>query len=104
MVVMKQLLLRVPEDVHARLAARAQREGRSINSIATEILDLTVDVDKGDLRARVRAKAAALGMLHPGTTDGGPRMTPEERQRALDSTRGLGPIADRLIDEERNRL
>jgi predicted HicB family RNase H-like nuclease len=36
---LKQLLLRVPEDVHRRLAARAKREGRSVNALATEILD-----------------------------------------------------------------
>jgi plasmid stability protein len=35
---MKQLLLRVPEDLHRRLALRAGREGRSMNAVATEIL------------------------------------------------------------------
>ncbi|MGH9120959.1 MAG: FitA-like ribbon-helix-helix domain-containing protein, partial [Acidimicrobiales bacterium] len=29
---MKQLLLRVPDDVHRRLAARAARDGRSLNA------------------------------------------------------------------------
>ncbi|MGH3131560.1 MAG: FitA-like ribbon-helix-helix domain-containing protein [Gaiellaceae bacterium] len=40
---MKQLLLRVPEDVHRRLVARADREGRSINAVATEILDAAAE-------------------------------------------------------------
>jgi plasmid stability protein len=100
---MKQLLLRVPEDVHARLAARAAREGRSINAVATEIIDLTVDLDQGNRRDRLRAKAAALGMLRP-TRAPKRRLTDAERRQAIESTRGLGPIADALIDHERNRL
>ena len=86
-----------------RLVARARREGRSINSVATELIDLAVDVDLGDPRARVRAKAAALGMLHPGTTSG-PRQTPEARRRAIESMRGIGPVLDDILDEDRNRL
>lgn len=100
---MKQLLLRVPEEVHARLAARAQREGRSINSVATEILDLTIDIDQGNRRDRLRAKAAALGILHPGTGSG-KRQTPAERRRAIESFRGIGPVLDAILDEDRNRL
>ena len=29
---MKQVLLRMPEDIHRRLVARAAREGRSLNA------------------------------------------------------------------------
>jgi plasmid stability protein len=47
---MKQLLLRVPDDVHRRLAMRAAREGRSVNALATELLDLGAGVDQGDRR------------------------------------------------------
>jgi hypothetical protein len=101
---MKQVLLRVPEDLHLRLVARAQREGRSVNAVANELLDLNVDVDLGDATARVRARAAALGWLHPGTRRGGPRQSPEERQRAIDSMRGIGPVIDEILDEGRNRL
>ncbi|MDX6240733.1 MAG: HicB family [Kribbellaceae bacterium] len=36
---MRQLLLRVPDDLHARLAARAQERGQSVNALATELLD-----------------------------------------------------------------
>ena len=100
---MKQLLLRVPEDLHRRLAARAHREGRSVNSLANELLDLTIDADKGDRRTRLRAKAAALGILRHVPAPEKP-LTPEERQQAIESTRGLGPMADRLINEERDRL
>jgi plasmid stability protein len=97
---MKQLLLRVPEDLHRRLAARARREGRSVNAVATEILDAAADADRGDLRARVRAAAAAAGSLSP--TQARP-VSAARRRRIIASTRGLGPQLDRLLAEERER-
>jgi hypothetical protein len=101
---MKQLLLRVPEELHERLAARARRERRSVNSLATELIEMTVGAGgPSDRRARLRAKAAALGILRPAPRPE-KRLTAAERQAAIDSTRGLGPMADRLIDEDRGRL
>jgi plasmid stability protein len=98
---MKQLLLRVPDDVHRRLAARAARDGRSVNALATEILDAAVDADGGDRRARLRATAAACGLLRtvPATP-----VTPARRRRIIASTRGTGPILDQLLAEERDRV
>lgn len=98
---MKQLLLRVPEDVHRRLVARAAREGRSLNAVATEILDTAADADGGDRRAQVRAAAAAAGMLR--TADARPAGA-ARRRRVLESTRGLGPQIDRLLADERDRV
>jgi len=98
---MKQLLLRVPEDVHRRLAARARREGRSINAWATEILDLAAESDQGNRRTRLRAAAAAAGTLR-GTQ--GERVSAARRRRIIDSTRGQGPRVDRVLAEERDRL
>lgn len=99
-VAVRQLLLRVPDDVHRRLAARAAREGRSVNAVATEILDAAADADEGDRRSRLRARAAALGILRSYPA---PQVSPAERERALASMTGTGPIADRLIAEERDR-
>jgi plasmid stability protein len=96
----KQLLLRVPEDIHRRLAARAAREGRSINAVATEILDAAAEADRGDRRTRLRAAAAAAGVLDERPA---PRVDDRRRRRILESTRGLGPQVDRLLDEERER-
>lgn len=98
---MRQLLLRVPDSVHKRISARAAREGRSINAVATEIIDAAADADRGDRSARLRAQAAATGALLAVT---GSRVSKAERKRIIDSTRGLGPIADQLIGEERDRL
>ena len=98
---MKQLLLRVPDDVHRRLAARAARDGRSVNSVATEILDAAVDADEGDRRARLRAVAAATGLLRSVPAK---PVTSARRRRIIASTKGTGPILDRLLTEERDRM
>lgn len=97
----KQLLLRVPEDVHRRLAARAAREGRSLNAVATEILDAVADADQGDRRARLRAAAAAAGTLR--VVNARP-VSAARRRRITETTRGLGPQVDHLLAHERERL
>lgn len=97
---MKQLLLRVPEDIHRRLKARAAREGRSVNAVATEILDLSAEADTGDRRTRLQAAAAAAGSARPGTARA---VSAARRGRILASTRGLGARVDRALDDERDR-
>jgi plasmid stability protein len=99
--VLKQLLLRVPEDVHRRLAARARREGRSVNAVATEILDAAAAGDQGDRRARLRAAAAAAGTLRSVDARS---VSAAQRRRIVGSTRGLGAQVDRLLAEERDRV
>jgi plasmid stability protein len=98
---MKQLLLRIPEDLHRRLAARAAREMRSLNAVATEILDAAADADSGDRRTQLRAAAAATGTLR--TMNARP-VSAARRRRITESTRGLGPQVDRLLAQERERL
>lgn len=98
---MKQLLLRVPEEIHRRLAARAARAGQSINAIATEILDAAVDADQGDRRARLKARAKALGIAQGTNAKGVGRA---RRERIIASTRGTGPILDDLLADERDRV
>jgi plasmid stability protein len=98
---MKQLLLRVPDEIHRRLAARAARGGQSVNAVANEILDAAVDADEGDRRTRLRSRAATLGMRRatPAST-----VSPARRRRIVASTKGMGPILDGLLAEERERL
>lgn len=98
---MKQLLLRVPEDLHRRLVGRAAREGRSLNAVATEILDAAADADSGDRRAQLRAAAVAAGTLREVTAR---PAGADRRRRIIESTRGLGPQVDRVLDEERGRM
>lgn len=101
---MKQLLLRVPEDLHARLAERARASGTSVNALATRILGLGIDPSSLSRRDRLRLKLIAIGTVgrnrpQPKEPERSP-LTPEERvairQRALDSMRGVGPILDEI--------
>jgi len=73
-----------------------------MNALATEILDTAPEGEQGDRRTRLRAAAAAAGMLD---TTPGPRVriSASERQRIIDSTKGLGHQLDRLLSEDRNR-
>ncbi len=97
---MKQLLLRVPEEMHRRLTARAVREGRSLNAVATEILDVAAEADQGDRRVQLRAAAAAAGTLR--TVKSQP-VSVGRRRRIIESTRGLGAQVDQLLALERDR-
>jgi plasmid stability protein len=95
----RSLLLRLPDDVHRRLVARAAREGRSVNAVATEILDAAADADEGDRRSRLRARASALGILRAASP--ARPVSRADRERIIATMKGVGPIADRLIAEER---
>jgi plasmid stability protein len=98
----KQLLLRVSDDLHARLTARAAREGRSVNQLAGEVLDVAANVRAGDERSRVRAKAAALGIL--AEDHGAPAIDDRERAALLASSRGRGPVIDEFLHDERDLI
>ena len=95
---MKQLLLRVPDDVHRRLAARAARSGQSVNAVANEILDAAVDADEGNRRARLQARARALGLSQSAPC---PVVSTPRRRKIIASTKGTGPVIDRLLAEQR---
>jgi hypothetical protein len=97
---MRQLLLRVPDDLHARLTARAQERGQSVNALATELLDHVIEEDPASVRRRLRAKAHQLGVLAEPHT---PRrvLSAADRQAALDSARGLGQIVDGILEDGR---
>lgn len=108
---MKQLLLRIDDDVHARLRERARRENRSINAIAGDILAVAATVDPESPRDRLKLRAAALGMLatpaqhdaeEAGRTDPSrPRVDMDEIARL---TAGWGPQVDQIFAEDRERL
>lgn len=95
------MLLRVSDDLHRRLAIRAEQEGRSVNALANEILDGAVDVDQGDRRARLRAKAAGAGALRDVPAQ---RVESERRRQVVESMRGIGPVLDDLLAQDRDRL
>lgn len=98
---MKQLLLRVPDDLHQRLAQRAAREHRSVNALATEVLAVAASVDAGSRRDRLRLRIASLGLAAPEEPFLPGSTTPEERQAAIESMRGAGQVLDRILAEGR---
>jgi plasmid stability protein len=95
---MKQLLLRVPDELHQRLSARARHEGRSVNLIATEMLDTSVTAESGTARDVVRARAAARGLLR---TIDGPPTTPPPIDVVAESFRRVKLTSAELIDQQR---
>lgn len=98
---MKQLILRVSPELHQRIAARAAREGKSVNAWVTGLLEATVDADVAeDRQARADAKAAALGLL---VTIDAPPLTKEERRRGEEAMRKLAPEIVRILEEDRTR-
>jgi plasmid stability protein len=97
----KQLILRVSDDLHRRIAARAAREGKSVNAWVGQLLDATVDADvPEDRQARADAKAAALGMLV--VYDDIPEYDEETRRRGREALRELAPEALRILNEDRS--
>lgn len=97
---MKQLILRVSEDLHRRIAARADREGMSMNKWLNHIVDATVDADIAeDRQTRLTAKAAELGIL---ARIEAPDMTEEEARLAREAFEALAPEVVRIIEEDRS--
>jgi plasmid stability protein len=96
----KQLILRVSDDLHRRIAARAAREGRSVNAWASSLLDAAVDADiAGDRQARANAKAAMLGML---VTIDVPEVDEATRRRGRKALEELAPEMVRILEEDRS--
>jgi plasmid stability protein len=98
----KQLILRVSDDLHRRIAARAAREGKSVNAWASGLLDATVDADVAeDRQARADAKAAELGMLV--VYDDIPEYDEETLRQGEAELRALAPEIVRILNEDRDR-
>jgi plasmid stability protein len=95
----KQLILRLSDDLHRRVKARAEREGTSVNAWVGDLLDVSVDADIGDRQARANAKAAALGMLVKIDT---PPVDEATRERGRKALRELAPEIVRIVDEDRS--
>jgi plasmid stability protein len=98
----KQLIIRVSPALHQRIAARAAREGKSVNAWVRDLLDVTVDADVAgeDRQARANAKAAALGMLV--TYDDIPEYDEETLRQGEQELRELAPEALRILNEDRS--
>jgi plasmid stability protein len=106
---MKQLLLRVDDELHARLTLQARAAGKSVNALANEVLGLAIDPANLSRRDRLQLRLIAVGEIgrnRPRQPEPYlPPLSQEElealRERALESMRGVGPIGDELIDYQR---
>ena len=112
---MKQILLRVPADLHARLTDQARTAGTSVNALANQILGLGIDPTSLSRRDRLKLKLVTIGTVgrNPpaGKTPAGmgsllTEITPEEwaalRAQSTSTTQKTRSIADELIDYERD--
>ena len=94
-------MLRVSDDLHSRIRARAAREGKSVNAWANTLLEATVDADVAhDRQARLRARAATLGMLVTFDVPPADEATRERGRKALEE---LAPEIVRILEEDRSR-
>lgn len=59
---MRQLLVRVDDDLHAGLRERASAEGRSVNALVNEVLTAAIEGREGR-REHLRRKAGRSGVL-----------------------------------------
>jgi plasmid stability protein len=98
---MRQLTLRIPDDLASRLRDAASRQGRSVNGFATAVLGAAVDPElEGDEAARVRARLERAGLLAEVTPTAG-SAPPAARVAAARRRAGAGtPLSD-LVAEGR---
>jgi plasmid stability protein len=98
---MRQLTLRVPEQLAERLKQAAAEQERSVNSLATAVLTAAVDPElAGDEASRVRERLARAGLL--GTGSSAPRRRPDEAEvKRARKRAGRGRSLSELVSEGR---
>jgi plasmid stability protein len=92
---MRQLITRIDDQLHERLRARAAAEGRSVNSLVKELLELALLA--GDERARVAARIEAAGLRVVPR----PERPAPSRDIAIAATRGAGQVASAALTADR---
>ncbi|CAN5394920.1 hypothetical protein BH11ACT5_BH11ACT5_22000 [soil metagenome] len=60
---MKQLLLRVPDELHAQLVGQARAKGTSVNALANDILGLGIDPAQLSRTDRLRLRLMQVGEI-----------------------------------------
>lgn len=93
---MKQLIARIDDRLHARLKARAQVEGRSMNALVTEALEEAAP--ELSRREQLRERLRAAGRLVEPPRPEGPVLS---RDEAIAMTRGLGKVASEALERDR---
>jgi len=94
---MRQLISRIDDRLHGRLKERAKEEGRSVNSLVTEMLERGLAVTP---RERMRERVRSMGRLTEPPPADGPVPTAEE---ALEAGRGWGSAVSEALEADRRR-
>jgi len=94
---MRQLIARIDDRLHARLKARAQAEGRSMNALVTDVLETAAP--ELSAREQLRERLRAAGMLVEPPPPEGYVPTLDE-VRAM--TRGHGRAIIEAFEAERS--
>ncbi|MEJ7797012.1 MAG: toxin-antitoxin system HicB family antitoxin [Solirubrobacteraceae bacterium] len=100
---MRQLIARIDDALHSRLKQKAASEGRSLNALVTEALELSASVGL-DSRVLIERRAAARGIRLVKTR--APQravstMDAADRDAVIGLTAGLGAFIDGYVDEDR---
>lgn len=95
---MKQLLLRVDDELHAELATQAAALGRSVNSLANEVLVAALRSPAASRRDRLNQRLSTLKVADLRWGD----LPLAERPQAISEMQGVGHVADVAIDAERD--
>jgi antitoxin FitA len=91
---MRQLITRIDEALHRRLKQRAAAEGRSVNSLVTDLLRAGLDDRQGAFREKLRAE----GLLTEAETNE-PLLS---RDEVIESTRGWGRAVSEALEADRS--
>lgn len=98
---MRQVTLRLPDDLADRLKEAAQAQERSVNGYATAVLAAAVDPElAGDEAARVRERLARAGLLAPTSAAARARPSKAAVTRARKRA-GKGRALSELVSEGR---
>ncbi len=99
---MRQVTLRLPEELADRLKAVAAEHGRSVNAHAEAVLQAAVDPDMaGDEAAALRERLARAGLLMPPSPATRRRPSASASAAARKAAGGGRPLSD-LVSEGRD--
>ena len=96
---MRQLLTRIDDELHRRLKQRARDEGRSMNTLVSEILEQAVpdETPRERLRRRLRAEGRLVEVPAPAT----PTLTRDQVRELLRGDAGKALL--QALEEDRKR-
>ncbi|UOX88613.1 toxin-antitoxin system HicB family antitoxin [Amycolatopsis sp. FBCC-B4732] len=89
---MKQLITRIDDELHTRLKAKAEAEGRSMNELVTELLRGAVA--KTETRAEWKQRLVAEGKLITFEPEG----EPPGHDELEELSRGWGTAVSEALD------